>query len=609
LGDLAYPLLVDAQASGYGWSTYFTSREKSVARQEAILRHFRGRAIEFVLDSLFSQGAPFGIWQTEVLCGFLCQAGQTELAFRICDEAVDFVRSLSADCPMPPVQWVAPPPAGPPVLELLIGRLTSPEDIVKARSAVQLSHLVGESRQPADLIGKIVADMRAQDIEWSRYPHMLALHRVAEEAPEAVAPHIPELREMWSEATILGRFLFDTLCRLLGQRSQMLGRQLERPETGVVETTPEWFTQIVDNYRVLYQLPDNRRTLQGVVLGRTFAHARDLGVGQDNILSLEGPTSHFSDFSRGTRCPADNQLGAILRTSYLKALAEVPCDVEPRGDGILFWALQACPFDRSMARIEMEPLPDWIPGDLGSGDSPAENVARVEMPNWDQVLRMPGPGGKVVLGCDLNVWRGNTSEETRVFAFMYETAGGALPGAGEVFHAMNQIIAVPGTTDVAELDRVGDLALLHRIELPMRFGHLRVFPIVGQMGLFTRRWFPIPSMFRPMVVLPAEELTEVLGHGVFDGRVRYRDRTGKEKGLGFYWQDGTPSRLHEVHNLSAGFVLQFDEGPVVALLGQTRLRLGWVRRTERRFTKSMRDDKPQAETEFAFHGVSATVLP
>ena len=172
-------------------------------------------------------------------------------------------------------------------------------------------------------------------------------------------------------------------------------------------------------------------------------------------------------------------------------------------------------------------------------------VERVEMPNWDQVLRIHGPGGRVILGCDLNVWRGNTSEETRVFAFMYETDGGALPGAGEVFHAMNQIIAVSGTTEVAELDRVGELALLHHIGFPMRFGHLRVFPIVGHMGLFTRRWFPIPSMFRPIVVLPAEDLTELLGHGVFDGRIRYRDPTGQETGVGFYWQDGMPSRLHQ----------------------------------------------------------------
>jgi len=609
LNDLAYPLLVDAQASGHGWSTYFTSKEKSVARQEAILQHFRGRAIEFVLDSLFSQGAPFGIWQTEVLCGFLCQAGQTELAFRICDEVVDFVRSLSADCPMPPVPWVAPPPAGRPVLELLIGRLTSPEDIVKARSAIQLSHLVGESRQPADLIGKIVADMRAHDIEWLRYPHMLALHLVAEEEPGAVTPCIPELREVWSQATILGRFLFDTLCRLSGQQGQMLGQQHERPETATVQTAPEWFTQIVDNYRVLYQLPDKDQVIRAAVLARMFAHARDLGVNQDNILSLEGPISYFSDFSQGTQCPADNTLGAILRTSYLKALAEVPRDVEPRDDSILFWALKACPFDRSMARIKVEPLPIWIPADSGSGGSLSNEVASVELPNWEQILRMPGPGGMTVLGCDLNVWRGNASEETRVYAFMYETAGGALPNADEIFHALNKTVVVSGTTDMAEFDKVGNLTLLDHIKLPLRFSHLRVFPIVGQMGLFTRRWFPIPSMFRPVVVLPAEELTELLGQGVFDSRVRYRDRTGKETGFGFYWQDGIPSRLHGVHNLSAGFVLQFDEGPLHALLGQAHLRLGWVRRTERRFTNSLGDDKPRTEIEFALHGVSVIVLP
>ena len=609
LNELAYPLLVDAQASGHGWSTYFTSKEKSVARQEAILHHFGGRALDFVLDSLSAYGTRWGIWQTEVLCRFLCRAGHAELAFSICDEVVAFVRGLSADCPMPPTQWVAPAGADRHVADLLISRLTSPEDIGKASSAVQLSRLVSGPGQSAELLGRIVADMRDHSIEWTRYPHMLALHLVAEETPEAVAPHIPELREMWSEATILGRFLFDTLCRLSGQQGQALGPQLERPETRMVQIAPEWFAQIVDNYRVAYQLHGKGQAIEAAVLARTYAHARGLGLDQDNILTLEGPTTYFSSFSQGAQCPADNALGAILRTAYLRALAELPRDIVRRDEDILFWALKACPFDRSLARIEVAPPPDWIPGDPSSRGPLAGETAAAEMPNWDQVLRMPGLGGVVVLGCDQNTWRGNASEESRVYAFMYKAAGGALPNAGEVFDAIDKILVVSGTTDTAELDKVGETALLDDIELPMRFGNLSIVPLVGRMGVFSRRWFPIPSMFHPVVILPEEHLVEVLGDCMFDGRVRYRAQTGRETGTGFYWQDGIPSRLHGVHNVSGGFVLQFDQGPVSTLLGQAGLRLGWARRTERRFTKDLRDDSPRTETEFALHGVSSIVLP
>jgi len=609
LNDLAYPLLVDAQASGHGWSKYFTSREKSVARQEAILTHFRGRALEFVLDSLFAHGTPSGVGQAEVLCSFLCRAGQPGLAFRICDEVVDFVRSLSADCPMRPVKWAAADRSDLSAMDILVGRLTSPEDNVKARAAFQLSRLSHECDEPADVIGKIIEDMRANDVEWLRYPHMLALHLIAEESPQDIAPHSSELREMWSEATILGRFLFDALCQLSGLPGQRIGPELERPELATVQATPEWFAQIMDNYRVLHQLPEDRHLLRAGVLARAFVYARNLGLDEDRILSLEGPTSRFSDFSQGTRCPADNMLGAILRTSYLRALAEVPRDVAPRDDDILFWALRTCPFDRSMARIDAGPRPDGMPEDSGPADTPASEVTTVQMPNWDQVLRLGGLQGQVLLGCNLNMWHGNASEETRVFAFMYETSGGALPSAGEVFHAIDGIIAVSGVTDMAELDRAGELGLLHALAPPLLLGDLSIVPVVGRMGLFSRRWFPVPSMFPPIVVLPGKRLMEELGICVFDGRLRYQGQAGEAVGTGFYWQDGMPSHIQAVHNVSAGFILQFGEEPVNRLLDRAGLRLGWVRRSERRFTKSLSDDKPQAETEFVLHGISAIILP
>lgn len=109
-GERAYPWLVKAHVRRYGWHYFFTSKDEAVRRWEMVRKHYPGRCLRFVQDSMKSEWGEqwhgIRVYDSFVrLVEYCFFMGQPEVAKQISERVMSTVLELVSPLRLPVPGW------------------------------------------------------------------------------------------------------------------------------------------------------------------------------------------------------------------------------------------------------------------------------------------------------------------------------------------------------------------------------------------------------------------------------------------------------------------------------------------------------------------------
>lgn len=597
--ELAYLLLAAAQGQGRGWTRYWTSSEKSLARQNVILQHFPERALRFVLDSLARAGFRYGIGEPSLVVGFLARAGSRDIAARLATERVAFVESLFPHYPLRPCEW-ASADSLPRVWDVLLSRIHHPEACVRVSAAKE----VVEVGEPGRTAAELLAQLRAAAHDGACLGAWLALLLLLQKHPSlpGVADALDPIRR---EGASFARMLASEGLELLGAEPELAPVPTQTDVAGA-GALPKWFVDTIENSVISHRLDKWSATAREKVVAVMFAEATRLGLDQRRVLSLVQPVRSYTDRDGGF-VPHDSRLLELLLGCYSIAVDHAAPVDGLDSSRVQAIATMANPFDTTFASVVVRPRPEWVPEPEKLDRFYSGGVKAVSLVDWTRVLQ--GRDGSRLLSCDLTVRHAASAESTVILPFLYDWDGPDEPDARSVFRCLSEAWCARSSPSIAEYRNLVTHLCGESPGFPVPFGGLTVRGVVARHKSLVRRWHAVQGYFEPHLIMPGTPFSRGLQGPTVDADWSYSDENGMAVASGYFWQHERFGRIHHDLGMSGGFVLEATRGWLDAQLRRLGLRWAWVRQTKLRYSSRYGDEKGKEETSYHFHELSRLILP
>jgi Cdc6-like AAA superfamily ATPase len=597
--ELAFSLLAVAQGQGRGWTRYWSSSEKSLDRQNAVLQTFPERALRFVLDSLARAGFRYGIGEPSLVVGFLARAGLRDIATRLATERVAFVESLFPHYPLRPCEW-ASTDLLPGMWDVLSSRVHHPEACVRVSAANEVSEVGDPGRAAAALL----AQLRAAAHDGACLGAWLALLLLLQKHPSlpGVADALDPIRR---DGASFARMLAREGLELLGAEP-VLAPVPTQTDVAVAGAPPEWFVDTLERTAIWHRLDEWSATAREKVVAVMFAEATRLGLDQRRVWSLEQPVRSYTDRDVGF-VPHDSKLLELLLGCYSIAVDHAAPVDGLNSSRVQAIAKMANPFDTTFASVVVRPRPDWVPEPENLDRFYSGGVKAVPLVDWTRVLL--GRDRSRVLSCNLRVRHAASAESTVILPFLYDWDGPDEPDPRSVFRCLSEACCVRSSPSIAEYRDLLTHMCWESPEFPVSFGGLTVRGVVARHRPRVRRWHAAQGYFEPHLIMPGTPFSRGSQGPILNAELSYSDEKGTAVANGYFWQHERFGRIHHDLGMSGGFVLEATRGWLDAQVHQLGLRLAWVRQTKLRYSSRYRDEKGKEETSYHFHELSRLILP
>ena len=312
-------------------------------------------------------------------------------------------------------------------MDMLLSRLTWPSALVRERTAVALADLMSQEGPIGEQARNPLMEwIGQQGLESTAILGILVFCRLADQYP-LLLPEPAELDRSIRKPSLLS---FDLLRHIYGTAAI-------KPDwdTCHSDAAPPEFVAVdfFDKYRTNFLPPAYSSNMEYLQSRTRLPMFRQWAFEWTQLITSEGfqPSERVFDFGmrpHGPKMVVDFSVSEAYRSAYLRSLAWAVTRGKLSENDAHFLALDACPIDLGLWRIQPGHTPPWWP----DPKSPTGAIHTVPAQVWETMSRLwerrrTDSSGNALLAASGRVFRGSVIYELSIRA-MFQVAQGPVPG-------------------------------------------------------------------------------------------------------------------------------------------------------------------------------------
>jgi Cdc6-like AAA superfamily ATPase len=616
----AFDLLCWAQANGYGWDRFFTSKQKTESRWTFLKEHYPERYLEFFEKSILYSGKRYGHGGTYFFpiprgVEFLALFNDLKSMEEVAESGVSIVESLMANLKLPATKWVDHPEID--EFDILLQRLTWPSPFVRERAATAIAGLLNEGINISRNCERLLEWIKNQKLESIVAVGLLPILKALEKKGRLYAYiDLGGTINALPMTSIIIESLIQEIARLLGKHVDLTPNRrtiLPAPDGYIPK---EFFVRHIQGFLApIYQnRAEEIRDETGFEFFIEWAYnseelARECGIKEEigDVFDFMG-----RDYPRITGL--SSAWSEICRSAFLRILQKLHDENLIATDFYLEYSFATLPVELSYWKIMPNRAPEWWPRLKYSTpkDTYKKDIVQFSFQSDDIENIIQKREGTVLLGLDGAIqpkdgWReGVLDTSIRLLAFGYKVIGTDIPEARDVsreilYKPCHVIIPSRAARPFNILESFPEH--LPMVMKPIKVMDLILHPLVGNLkdlAIALWQWF---RGSRPFLILHYQLATN-LEVKLEEKRFVYL-RNGKAVAWSQDWLEG----INEKTDLEIphGTFIEIDSPFLNDYLDKNDLRLGYLAKTTYKF-RTDRFDKEKIIEDYQLIGVSRIII-